>query len=363
MTEERVVTEQIEECKKGSRQQEDLELIAESGLDFENYRDAGIFVTGATGLIGSSLIKSFLCCNRKKGLNVHLVAAVRSRDKAEAIYGELLKRPELELYIGDIIDPVEYEGKIDYIFHTASITASKLMVEHPVCTIETSYQGTKNILELAREKKVRGLVYVSSMEVYGRPDPELDFVKEQDLGYIDIGNVRSSYSEGKRICECLCTAYASEYKVPVRTARLAQTFGAGVLPSDNRVYVQFAKSAVNREDIVLHTEGTSEGNYCYLRDVMKALILLGYKGTNGEAYNIVNEETHMQIRQMAALVAEQIADGEISVRFEIPESALAFGYAPTVKMRLGGAKMRALGWEPEVGLAQMYERMIYDMTH
>lgn len=353
----------MEECLKNSKQQEDLDLIAQSSLDFEKYRNASIFVTGATGLIGSSLVKSFLCCNRKRNLNIHVIAAVRSRDKAESVYGELLKREELELYIGDIIDPVQYGGPIDYMFHTASITASKLMVEHPVCTIETAYQGTKNILELARDKKVRGLVYVSSMEVYGIPDPDLEFVKEENLGYIDIGSVRSSYSEGKRICECLCTAYASEYKVPVRTARLAQTFGAGVLPSDNRVYVQFAKSAVNREDIVLHTEGTSEGNYCYTRDVIKALILLGYKGENGEAYNIVNEETHMQIRHMAALVAEKIAGGEISVRFEIPESTLAFGYAPAVKMKLSGAKMRSLGWEPEVSLVKMYERMIYDMTH
>lgn len=353
----------MEESLKNSKQQEDMELIVQSSLDFEKYRNACIFVTGATGLIGSSLVKSFLCCNRKKNLNIHVTAAVRSRDKAESIYGELLKREELELYIGDIIDPVQYEGPIDYIFHTASITASKLMVEHPVCTIETAYQGTKNILELARDKKVRGFVYVSSMEVYGKPDPDLEFVEEDNLGYIDISSVRSSYSEGKRICECLCTAYASEYGVPVRTARLAQTFGAGVLPSDNRVYVQFARSAMKREDIVLHTEGTSEGNYCYIRDVIKALILLGYKGEIGEAYNIVNEETHMQIRQMAALVAEKIADGEISVRFEIPESALAFGYAPAVKMKLCSAKMRSLGWKPEVGLAEMYERMIYDMMH
>ncbi len=357
------MSEQIKEGYDKSRLLEDLELIAASNIDFEYYRDSSVFITGATGLIGSSLAKCFLCCNRLNELNIHIVAAVRSRDKAEAIYGKLLKRNDIELYIGDLIEPVEYRDKIDYIFHTASITTSKIMVEHPVCTIETAYQGSRNVLELAREKQVRGLVYVSSMEVYGKPDPKLNVVEETDLGYIDIMNVRSSYSEGKRICECLCTAYASEYKVPVRTARLAQTFGAGVLPSDNRVYVQFAKSAIHLEDIVLHTEGTSEGNYCYTRDVLKALLILGYSGENGQAYNVVNEETHMQIRQMAALVAEKISGGKIAVKFDIPESVLSFGYAPAVKMKLGGAKMRALGWEPEVGLEQMYERMIYDMTY
>ena len=350
------------ECRKGSRQQEDLELIANSGIKFEIYENKTVFVTGATGLVGSVLVKALLCVNRLKDYHIQIIAAVRNREKAEKIYGNLLERPELKLYIGDILNPIECEYSVDYIFHTASVTTSKTMVEHPVMTIETSYQGTRNILEMARKKKVSGVVYVSSMEVYGTPDRSLEYVGEKDLGYIDLTNVRSSYSEGKRICECLCTAYASEYQIPVRVARLAQTFGAGILESDNRVYVQFAKSAIEGQDIVLHTDGTSEGNYCYIRDAIKALLLLGYSGKNGEAYTVVNEDTHMQIREMAAMVAEKIADGNIQVIFDIPESAMKYGYAPSVKMRLSGAKMRSLGWKPEVDLPEMYERMIADMN-
>ena len=170
------------------------------------------------------------------------------------------------------------------------------------------------------------------------------------------------YSEGKRICECLCTAYASEYNVPVRSARLAQTFGAGILENDNRVYAQFARSAIQKEDIVLHTDGTSEGNYCYTRDVVKALLILGYAGRAGEAYNIVNEKSHMQIREMAEMVTEQIAGGEIKVVYDIPESAKVYGYAPPVKMHLSADKMRELGWEAEVDMKEAYLRMMHDMT-
>lgn len=350
------------ECKEGSKQQEDLEIIVESGLEFERYSDSTIFITGATGLIGSLLVKTFLCANRLKGYHIHVVAAVRNEKKAKVVFGELLNREELELYIGDIIEPVEFVPDIDFIFHTASITASKMMVEHPVMTIDTAYQGTLNIMNLAIRKKVQGVVYISSMEVYGMPQNDLEYIKEKDLGYIDLTNVRSSYSEGKRICECLCTAFASEYNVPVKVARLAQTFGAGILESDNRVYAQFAKSAINKRDIVLHTDGTSEGNYCYTRDAVKALILLGYDGESGESYNIVNEHTHMQIREMAALVADEIADGEIKVIFDIPDSVLKYGYAPSIKMRLCGSKIKELGWNPEVNLREMYERMIFDMT-
>lgn len=356
--EQKVRSEKMEESGGDRILQEDLDLVAASDIDLELYRDKAVFVTGATGLVGSWLVRCLLCCNRKKRLNLRIVAAVRNEKKAEQIYGDLLNRAELELYVGDITEPVQYEGRIDYIFHTASETTSKNMVAFPVETIETAYTGTKNILEFARKQQTEGVVYVSSMEVYGRPDAELASVSEKSLGYIDIGNVRSSYPEGKRICECLCNAYAVEYGVSVSSARLAQTFGSGVLKSDNRVYMQFAKSAMQKKDIVLHTEGKSEGNYCYIRDVVKALLLLGVKGEAGEAYNIVNEDSHMQIREMANLVADELCHGEIKVVYDIPESAAAYGYAPAVKMKLNGSKMRDLGWKPEVGLLETYQRMV-----
>ena len=120
-------------------------------------------------------------------------------------------------------------------------------------------KGTTNVLEFAKAKNVRSMVYISSMEAFGITDPKKNLINEKDLGYIDILNPRSSYSEGKRICECICAAYFSQYGIPVKIARLAQTFGAGVPDSDTRVFAQFAKSAINGEDIVLHTKGESVG--------------------------------------------------------------------------------------------------------
>lgn len=349
------------ECKVDSMQQDDLDKITESNIDFSKYTNQTVFITGATGFIGAALVKSFLCISRKKQLPIKIIAAVRDERKANEIYGELLERKNLQLYVGDIRNKITCDEKIDYIFHTASVTASKIMIQQPVYTIDIAYLGTRNVLEYAKEKTVKGVVYVSSMEVYGKTDINKKYITEEDLGYIDIENVRSSYSEGKRICECLCTAYASEYQLPVKVARLAQTFGAGVQKSDTRVYAQFAKSVINKEDIVLHTDGKSEGNYCYIRDVIQALMILGYDGKCGQAYNVVNEKNHMQIREMASMVANEIADSPIKVIFDIPEESNQYGYAPSVKMHLCNEKMQKLGWMPTVGIKESYQRMIHDM--
>jgi nucleoside-diphosphate-sugar epimerase len=335
-------------------------MIADSNLPFEKLRDSSVLVTGATGLIGVSLVRALLCINRKKKLSIKIIAFARNKEKAIKIYGDLMERQELELLFGDIMDEVCVEQKVDYIFHCASVTTSKTMVSQPVETLMTAVLGTKNMLDLAVKKKVRSFVYISSMEMYGSFYGREQTVSENDLGYIDPLKVRSNYPESKRLCENMCIAYLSEYDVPVRIARLAQTFGAGILPGENRVFAQFARSVINAENIVLHTLGESEGNYCYTRDTVKGLITILLKGNDGEAYNVTNPDAHTSIAGMAHMVSEKLADGEIKVVFDIPENN-TFGYAADTKMKLNSDKLQKLGWIPEVGLEEAYKRLIASM--
>lgn len=338
--------------------QEDLERIAASDcIDWEKLRGKSVLVTGATGLIGGLLVRGLICASAARGLNIRVVAAVRNRQKAEEMFAAFLQ-DGLELLVCDILQPIPVEGKLDYIIHGASVTASKEFVDRPVETILTTLKGTENLLNLAKEKQVESMVYLSSMEAYGVVDPDKYIVRETDYGYIDPLQVRSSYSEGKRMAEGLCGAYAQEYQVPVKTARLAQTFGAGIARTENRVFAQFARSIMEGTDIVLHTDGSKAHCYCYTSDAVLGLLTVLLRGKSGEAYNISNEATFGTIREMAEMLIETHPESGSKLVFDIPEDANKFGYAPTSRMLVNSEKLNALGWKAQVDLPEMFARLM-----
>jgi nucleoside-diphosphate-sugar epimerase len=319
--------------------------------------DASVLVTGATGLIGGMLMRALSGANEKHGLRLRIIGCGRNAAKGEA----LCRACGAPFIAGDIREPLpakDLPPALDYIFHCAAMTQSADMAARPVDVMTTSADGTRNMLELARARSCRSFVYLSSMEVYGRT--KLHEVSEKDMGYIDPASPRSAYPESKRFCEMLCTAYAAQYGLPVKIARLAQTFGAGTPRGDARVFAQFARSALNAEDIVLHTEGKSLGNCCSTSDAALGLLLLLLKGKNGEAYNIANPDASMTIRETAESVANEVCGGKVKVVVDVPEDIQKRGYAPDVRHRLNADKLKALGWEPRYGLVDMYKRMIAD---
>ncbi|MDR3166062.1 MAG: NAD(P)-dependent oxidoreductase [Synergistaceae bacterium] len=343
--------------EKRGKLEEDLAQIASDELiPWRELKDSSVLVTGATGIIGSLLVMALSEASERHGLGVRILALGRDFQKVK----NMLEKSCVSFFSHDIRDPLKIDNYVDYIFHCASITRSRDMVSDPSSVIKTSLDGTKNILELAREKQVKSMVYLSSMEVYGNTDPSLEFVTEDIQGFIDLKNPRSCYPMGKRMCECMCNCWHAQYGVPVKTARLAQTFGAGTPMTDSRVFAQFARSAINGKDIVLHTDGGSRGNYCYTVDIVRALLVILLKGMDCEAYNIANPESSMTIREMAELVAGRICEGRISVVIEKPSDIQNRGYAPHTTAKLSAEKLGKLGWKPRYGLEDMYRGMMGD---
>ncbi len=330
--------------------QRDINDFAASFALSNDLANASIVVTGATGLIGSSLIYGLIALKK----NVKIIAPVRNLDKAKEKFSpDQLKN--IQLIVCDLVK-FDYDslGDVDYIVHCAAPTSSKFFVDRPVETFSIIYEGTKVLLDYATRHKVKGFAYLSSLEVYGEIIDDSKVVDEGEQGYLDPLSVRSSYPMAKRAVENFCCLYAAQYGVPVKIVRLTQTTGAGIAMDDNRVIAQFARFAANGQDIVLHTSGESARPYCYTMDCISAILYVLLCGKTGEAYNVANESTYISARGMAEYLQKNF-NSSICVKFEINEN---MGYAPASKLRLSSAKLRSLGWKPRYGLREIFERLI-----
>lgn len=331
-------------------QQEDIRTFSESFALSDSLADARFMITGATGLIGSTLVHCLLALNR----GIEITCPVRSLKKAKAMFeDEFDKIHFVECDLLTYLNGLNAEDCFQYIVHCASPTAGKYMTDHPVETYLLAIESTKGILEYARKSKPMGVVYVSSLEYYGQNFDD-SIISEDKLGYVDGTDSRSSYPLGKRAAEYLCAAYVKEYGVNVMVARLTQTFGAGVSPDDNRVFAQFARSIIAGENIVLHTTGESAKPYCYTTDCISAILYILFKGEAGEAYNVANEGTYITIREMAEFLCAEF-NPSCKVVLDLHND---MGYAPVTKLNLSTDKLRALGWRPRFGLKEMFDKLI-----
>lgn len=326
--------------------------------DFSQLKNRSILVTGATGLIGSQLILFLDYLNRTKNYGIKVHALVRTKSKARRVFADTFDGGQINFFYGDVLNLPPIDSPLDYLIHGASITSSKDFVEKPVETIDIAVNGTMNMLRLAQKLHVKSFLYLSSMEVFGITDGK-DVVSEKDLGYIDILSPRSSYSEGKRMCECLCASYAFEYGIPVRTVRLTQTLGSGLNYDDTRVAAQFARAVIESHDIVLKTKGTTKRPILYTSDAITAILTVMLKGEVGQAYTAANPDTFTTIRETAEMIVNKIALNKIKLRYEIKETPVE--YAPNLNLNLDVEKLKSLGWKPRINLQEAYERTIAGM--
>lgn len=308
-------------------------------------------ITGATGLIGSAIVKTLISDD------VDIVCPVRNIGKVHDIFNEgvcnnvtWIEAP-IESFLNDL------EEKYDYIIHCASPTASKYFVEHPVETIQFNLDTTTALLNYSRNNPIKGMVYLSSLESYGTVLDDTNAISEDFQGYVNPMDVRSSYNMAKRMCESLCHAYANEYGVPVKAVRLTQTISPFISDSDMRVFAQFARHAAKGEDIELHTDGTSARQYVYIDDVVDAVLCVLNKGVAGEVYNVAREDSYISVRDMAKFVQDNFnPSGKVVYHMRND-----MGYAPTTKLKLSVDKISNLGWTAKHSLYDMFKSVISNL--
>lgn len=324
-------------------------------IDWDKIDDHSFLITGATGLLGKLIVMFFQYRNHYFNSNIKMFLVVRDKNKAIQLFGN---DKNIEYIVTSIDELDEYLNlNIDYIIHGASPTSSKFFVNNPVETLNTLFIGTQKILDIAHNNRCKSIVFLSSMEMYGVLSNKN--VMEDNLGYINNLDIRSSYSEGKRVCELLCYSYMSEYHVPVKICRLSQTFGMGINKNENRVFKQFCESIINNRDIVLKSNGETIINYTYTTDSITAIFKILLDGQNGEAYNVVNDDDIITIKDIATWLVENKSINN-KVIFDIDKNA---GFAPTNKMKLSNYKLKKIGWVPIFSVYEGYERLLEFMKY
>ena len=320
-------------------------------IDIDKLNNKSILVTGARGLICSYLIDMLIYADMYLGKNIKIYAMARNLEKLNDRFNYFCKN---ELFVPVIQDVCEKSNldNVDFIIHGASNANPKLYVEDPIGTMNANYLGMMNLLDLA-EKCNSKILYISSGDVYGENVIDKEYLCENDYGYVDLLNVRSSYASSKRAAETLCVSYASQKKVDVSIVRPAHIYGPTFTAGDSRAVSDFIRNVKNDNDIVMKSDGSSVRSYCYVGDAAVGIFKVLLFGKSAEAYNISNTNEIISIKELATTIA-RIANKSLIV--ELPTDYVSKQIDTNVKIiKMSSNKLEELGWKPEINIEKGIE--------
>jgi UDP-glucuronate decarboxylase len=293
-----------------------------------------ILVTGGSGFIGSHLCRRLLA----QGHDVLVVDNFSSSSRHNVL--DLLGEPRFELIRHDVTFPLYVE--VDQIYHLACPASPVFYQKDPVQTTKTCVHGSINMLGLARRLGAP-ILLASTSEVYG--DPEVHPQPESYWGNVNPVGVRSCYDEGKRCAETLFFDYHRQHGLPVKVARIFNTYGPSMQPDDGRVVSNFIVQALRGEPLTVFGDGAQTRSFCYVDDLVTGLIaLMGAPAGVIGPVNLGNpaEFTMLELaRQVLALTG---STAPLEYR-PLPADDPARRRPDISRAR------QLLGWEPEIDLA------------
>lgn len=292
-----------------------------------------IVIAGAAGFIGSHL------CDRLLAEGHAVVAVDNFLTGNPANLEHVADHARFAFQQWDITQPFTIEGAVDIVANLASPASPKDYLEHPIETLDVGSAGTRNMLELAREKGARFLL-TSTSECYG--DPQVHPQVETYWGNVNPVGPRSCYDESKRFAEALTMAYHRKHGVRTNIARIFNTYGPRMKLDDGRVVPAFLDQALRGEPLTVFGDGSQTRSFCYVSDLVDGLYRLMQS----------DERYPTNIGNPAELTILQFAE-EIR-RMTGATSPIAFRPLPEddPKQRKPNIEKarKLLGWEPKVRL-------------
>lgn len=293
-----------------------------------------ILVTGGAGFLGSHLCDSLL----EKGADVVCVDNFFSGSKDNIRH--LFSDPYFELIRHDIIHPLFLE--VDKIYHLACPASPIHYQYNAIKTIKTSVMGTINMLGLAKRIKAR-ILLASSSEVYG--DPALHPQPESYWGNVNPIGLRSCYDEGKRVAETLMMDYHRQNKVSTKIVRIFNTYGPRMAINDGRVVSNFIVQALRGENLTLYGDGSQTRSFCYVSDLIQALIMMMEKEDFSEPVNLGNP-TEFTILELAEKIIKLTKSSSKIINKPLPSDDPA-RRCPDITLA-----QEKLGWKPKIGFEE-----------
>jgi len=297
-------------------------------------------VTGGAGFLGSHLRERLL----EQGQEVLCLDNFFTGRRRNVAH--LLANPNFELIRHDVVDPLKAE--VDRIYNLACPASPVHYQYNPIKTVKTSVMGAINCLGLAKRVGAR-VLQASTSEVYG--DPEVHPQPESYRGNVNPIGLRACYDEGKRCAETLFFDYHRENKVDIRVVRIFNTYGPRMLPDDGRVVSNFIVQALKGEDITLYGDGSQTRSFCFVDDLIEAMMRTMEQEETVGPVNIGNP-VEFTIRELAEAVLGKIKTDSKIIEMPLPSDD------PTQRKPDISLAKKVLHWEPKVELSDGLDRTI-----
>lgn len=302
-------------------------------MTYSGHPHKQVLVTGGAGFLGSHLCEALV----EEGEDVLCLDNFYTGSRANIQH--LLGKPNFELLRHDVTFPLYIE--VDEVYNLAC-PASPIHYQHdPVQTTKTSVHGAINMLGLAKRTGAK-ILQASTSEVYG--DPEEHPQSEHYWGHVNPIGPRSCYDEGKRCAETLFFDYRRQHNLPIKVARIFNTYGPRMHPDDGRVVSNFIVQALKGESLTIYGDGSQTRSFCYVDDLVTGLIRL--MRTEDDCTGPVNlgNPDEFQIKQLAERVLALVGSTSKIIHKELPQDDPQ-QRRPDITL----AKAR-LNWQPSIAL-------------
>ncbi len=308
----------------------DLKYIAERTNGFINeFEGKKILLTGGTGFFGKWLLESFLFSNNYASMDIKVYILSRNPEAFKVYFPHLYQNPCFTFLKGDVTTFTFDELNIDYIIHAATEASAKLNHEQPLVMIDSIINGTLNVLEFARKRNVKRMLYLSSGAVYGVPPENLKGFPENYSGAPNPLLPSSAYAEAKRSAELLCACYSKQYDIEIPVARCFAFVGPYLDLDAHFAIGNFIRNGLNNENIIIKGNGKPLRSYMYAADLVIWLLQILLSGKSSEAYNVGSDEA-ISIRELAFKVASFFPGLKVDIWDQLNPTDRNQNYIPDV---------------------------------